>query len=43
MEAVRSVLFGAMMLEKILSLYKESDKDTVWDVRDYWRMLRTLV
>ena len=40
MEAVRGVLFGAMMLERILSLYIEIDQeeyqeDEVWDVWDH--------
>ena len=39
LEAVRSILFGAMMLEKVLSLYVENDQeeyqeDAVWDVWD---------
>ena len=35
METVRSILFGAMVLERILGLYVGCHQDAVWDVWDY--------
>ena len=34
LETVRSVLFGAMVLERILGSYVGCYQDTVWDVWD---------
>ena len=35
MEAVRRVLFGAMVMERILGMYVGCDQDRVWDTWDY--------
>ena len=35
METARRVLFGAMVLERILEMYVRCYQDEVWDVWDY--------